>query len=52
MVSSTGGQILVCRRGRIVERGRHEEILARDGPCARLYHAQFETPFAADAIGA
>ncbi len=37
-------QILVYERGRIVERGRHEELLAAGGLYARLYHEQFETP--------
>ncbi len=37
-------QILVYERGRIVERGRHEELLALDGLYSRLYHEQFETP--------
>jgi ATP-binding cassette subfamily B protein len=33
--------ILVYRRGRIVERGTHAELLGLDGLYARLYHEQF-----------
>jgi ATP-binding cassette subfamily B protein len=39
--------ILVYERGRIVERGTHAQLLARDGAYARLYHEQFETSGAA-----
>ena len=35
-------RILVYERGRIVERGRHAELLAAGGLYARLYHEQFE----------
>ena len=34
-------QILVMRDGRIVEQGTHDELLARQGFYAELYHAQF-----------
>ena len=34
-------QILVMRDGRIVEQGTHDELLARQGFYAKLYHAQF-----------
>jgi ATP-binding cassette subfamily B protein len=37
-------KILVYDRGRIVERGRHDELLAVGGLYARLYHEQFEAP--------
>ena len=35
-------QILVLDQGRIAERGRHAELLARGGIYERLYHMQFE----------
>lgn len=35
-------QILVLDQGRIAERGRHNELLARGGIYERLYHMQFE----------
>ena len=35
-------QILVVDGGRIVERGRHEELIGRGGPYAELYRTQFE----------
>ncbi|MGH3431384.1 MAG: ATP-binding cassette domain-containing protein, partial [Thermocrispum sp.] len=35
-------QILVVERGRIVERGRHEELLAAGGRYAELYRVQFQ----------
>ncbi len=33
--------ILVMRDGAIIERGKHEELLAQDGFYAQLYHSQF-----------
>ncbi len=35
-------QILVYDHGRIVERGTHQELIARSGLYAQLYHEQFE----------
>ena len=37
-------QILVVDRGRIVQRGRHEELLAEGGLYAELYRTQFAGP--------
>ena len=38
----TADQILVINRGRIVERGVHNELLKLDGIYANLYHTQFK----------
>ncbi|MCM2257853.1 MAG: ABC transporter ATP-binding protein/permease [Vicinamibacteria bacterium] len=49
------GQILVLDRGRIVERGRHEELLARGGRYFELYAQQvpggLDSPTAAGGAG-
>jgi ABC-type glutathione transport system ATPase component len=38
--------ILVLEDGRVVERGRHAELLAADGRYAELYRTQFDQPAA------
>ncbi len=45
-------QILVLDRGRIVERGSHQELLAQRGPYYRLYSMQFRDEPAAGARAA
>ncbi len=37
-------QILVLEDGRVVERGRHADLLAADGRYAELYRTQFDQP--------
>lgn len=37
-------QILVIEAGRVVERGRHADLLAREGRYAELYRTQFDQP--------
>jgi subfamily B ATP-binding cassette protein MsbA len=43
-------RILVLERGRIVERGDHGSLLARDGTYRRLYELQFEDAPAQDPV--
>ncbi|OIL20081.1 hypothetical protein ATW98_02420 [Oenococcus oeni] len=35
-------QIIVMSQGRIVEKGKHEQLLKQNGSYARLYNAQFK----------
>lgn len=34
-------QVIVLRRGRVIEQGTHDELLARNGAYARLYQTQY-----------
>ena len=34
--------ILVMKDGHIIEQGRHEDLLTKNGFYANLYHSQFE----------
>jgi len=40
------GLLLVLERGRLVEQGTHDELLARGGAYADLYQSQFAEPLA------
>jgi ATP-binding cassette subfamily B protein len=44
-------QILVLEHGRVVERGRHAELLAAGGAYAELYNTQFANPDDGDGAG-
>jgi ATP-binding cassette subfamily B protein len=43
-------QILVIEDGRVVERGRHDELLAEGGLYSELYHTQFARQDVPDAV--
>jgi ATP-binding cassette subfamily B protein len=44
-------QVLVMRDGRIVERGKHDELLGRKGAYYELYMSQFRTEDTAEVAG-
>jgi subfamily B ATP-binding cassette protein MsbA len=43
--------IVVIERGRIIETGRHSELLARGGPYRRLYELQFAEEEETETVG-
>jgi ATP-binding cassette subfamily B protein len=44
-------EIVVISGGRVIERGSHEELLAKNGIYRRLWDDQSHTPRAADQAG-